>query len=101
MYSPLLISRWIPARACVSTSSVKNTFVTPSRWMSDCADVFIMTPCRAGPVRSGLRLAFQLYSIERIELGHVGENHLVARLQPFEDLNRVHRGATQFDLDRV
>ena len=42
MYSPLLISRWIPASAWVSTSSVKNTFVTPSRWISVCAAVFIM-----------------------------------------------------------
>src|SRR5436190_22059274 len=85
MYSPLLISRWMPARACVSTSSVKNTFVTPSRWMSDCADVFIMTPW----------LAFQLYSIERIELGHVGENHLVAGLQALEDFNGDHRSAAK------
>src|SRR5438270_13575154 len=80
MYSPLLISRWMPASACVSTSSVKNTLVTPSRWMSDCADVFIMTPS----------LAFDLDAIERIELRHVGENHLVARLQPLEDFNRAH-----------
>src|SRR6476646_10819505 len=80
MYSPLLISRWMPARACVSTSSVKKTFVTPSRWMSDCADVFIVTPCGAGPtVRP--TLAFELYSVERIELRHVGQNHLVPGLQ--------------------
>src|SRR5260370_6211535 len=30
-YSPFLICRWMPASACVSTSSVTNTFVTPSR----------------------------------------------------------------------
>jgi hypothetical protein len=29
-YSPLLISRWIPERAWVSTSSVRKTFVTLS-----------------------------------------------------------------------
>src|SRR5688500_16635984 len=73
MYSPLLISRWMPARAWVSTSSVKNTLVTPSRWMSDCADVFIW-----------LLLAFKLHAVESIELGHVGENDLVAGLQPLE-----------------
>src|SRR3982751_1415941 len=44
MYSPLLISRWMPASACVSTSSVKKTFVTPSRWISVGADVFIVAP---------------------------------------------------------
>jgi hypothetical protein len=31
MYSPFRISRWIPDRAWVSTSSVKKTLVTPSR----------------------------------------------------------------------
>src|SRR5215208_4663928 len=90
MYSPLLISRWMPARACVSTSSVKNTFVTPSRWMSDCADVFIW-----------LLLAFKLHAVESIELRHVGQDHLVAGLQPLDDLDRVHRGAAEFDLGRV
>src|SRR5882762_4978667 len=30
-YSPFLMCRWMPANACVSTSSVTNTFVTPSR----------------------------------------------------------------------
>src|SRR6476620_587381 len=44
MYSPVLISRWLPASACVSTSSVKNTLVTPSRWISVGADVFIVAP---------------------------------------------------------
>ena len=44
MYSPLLISRWMPASACVSTSSVKKTLVTPSRWISVGAGVFIVTP---------------------------------------------------------
>ncbi len=29
-YSPRRNSRWIPASACVSTSSVTKTFVTPS-----------------------------------------------------------------------
>src|ERR1035438_4650456 len=29
-YSPLLISRWMPESACVSTSSVRNTLVTLS-----------------------------------------------------------------------
>jgi hypothetical protein len=35
-YSPLSIWRWMPDSACVSTSSVKKTFVTPSSLMSDC-----------------------------------------------------------------
>src|SRR5439155_11940760 len=39
-YSPLPIWRWIPDKACVSTSSVKNTFVTPSSLMSGCDPSF-------------------------------------------------------------
>src|SRR5918994_1560029 len=107
MYSPLLISRWMPARACVSTSSVKNTFVTPSRWMSDCADVFIWLLVSAGYQSSGFQLpassfplTFELHAIERIELGHVGQDHLVAGAQPFDDLDGVDRGATELDLRR-
>ena len=34
-YSPCLISMWMPERACVSTSSVKNTFLMPSSRMRD------------------------------------------------------------------
>src|SRR6266404_7429135 len=34
MYVPFLISRWISSSACVSTSSVKKTFFTPSILMS-------------------------------------------------------------------
>src|SRR4026208_785703 len=52
MYSPVLISRWIPASACVSTSSVKKTLVTPSRWISVGADVFIVTPFSQLPASS-------------------------------------------------
>src|SRR5262245_54356711 len=78
----------MPARACVSTSSVKNTFVTASRWMSGCADVFIVTPL----------LSLQLDAIERVVLRHVGENHLVARLQALEHLNRADRCGTQLHL---
>jgi hypothetical protein len=34
-YSPRLMLRWMPASACVSTSSVTNTFVTLSRLISE------------------------------------------------------------------
>src|SRR3954469_17760778 len=88
MYSPLLISRWMPARACVSTSSVKNTFVTPSRWMSVCADVFIVSPS----------LTLELYAVECVVLRHVRQDDLVAGVQSLDDFDRVDRGAAKLDL---
>src|SRR5262245_20003296 len=103
MYSPVLISRWIPASACVSTSSVKNTFVTPSRWISVGADVFIVAPFFA----ASFRLPASSYPknrsglpgdpdpIERILRGHVRQNHLIARLQSLENLNLIDRRAAQ------
>src|SRR3954451_23745923 len=97
MYSPLLISRWMPARACVSTSSVKNTLVTPSRWMSGCADVFIVAPLSAGR-RARPTLTLQLYAVERIVLRHVGEDDLIAGVQPFDDFDGAHRCAAQLYL---
>src|SRR5882724_6068000 len=36
-YSPLRMSMWMPERACVSTSSVRNTLVTPSSLIRDSA----------------------------------------------------------------
>ena len=41
-YSPLLISRWMPDRAWVSTSSVRKTLVTPSRRISGSSAAFIV-----------------------------------------------------------
>ena len=43
-YSPLLICRWIPDSACVSTSSVKKTFVTPSSLISACPFSAMFSP---------------------------------------------------------
>src|SRR6476469_9222834 len=61
MYSPLLICRWIPASAWVSTSSVKKTLVTPSRWISvgadEFGDVFIGAPQSASSKRRGQQSA--------------------------------------------
>src|ERR1039457_3751107 len=45
MYSPLFIDRWMPARACVSTSSVTKTFLTSSSEMSDVPFPTMCAPC--------------------------------------------------------
>src|SRR6266404_1884098 len=46
-YSPLKISRWMPESACVSTSSVKKTFVTDWSWMRgvDPFFIFVISDC--------------------------------------------------------
>src|SRR3954469_14115595 len=45
-YSPLLICRWIPESACVSTSSVKKTLVTPSSLINACPFSAMLAPRR-------------------------------------------------------
>src|SRR4029450_3294674 len=91
MYSPVLISRWIPASACVSTSSVKKTLVTPSRWISVGADVFIVTPLSV----VSLSLAGYSKAVLRVLRGHIGQNHRVAGLQPLDDFDLVHGAASE------
>src|SRR5918994_5884807 len=87
MYSPLLISRWIPASAWVSTSSVKKTFVTPSRWISVCPAVLIVAPCcELSRTRASL---IQSHAVVGVVRRHVGEDDLIARLQPLEDFDLI------------
>src|SRR5206468_8569814 len=89
-YSPLPTCRWMPDSACVSTSSVKNTFVTPSSLINACPfSAMLMFFCSAGLVgrspaaaleRTALHALFQTNAIVCVVLRHVGQNHLVAAL---------------------
>src|SRR5882724_1168333 len=94
IYSPGRMSRWIPDNACVSTSSVRNTFVTLlSRiresdplfmielLISDCAD------CRL--VESN--------AFVRIPGAGIRKNHLISRLQAAQNLNRVNRALAKLN----
>src|SRR6185436_19179299 len=105
-YSPLLICRWIPESACVSTSSVKKTFVTPSSLISACPFSAIVSP-----VGRSFRLAvrrpwkgrpsvasFQSNAIVGVVRRHVGQDHLVANLQSREHFDAVHRAASELHL---
>src|SRR3954470_23259241 len=93
-YSPLLICRWIPESACVSTSSVKNTFVTPSSLINACPfSAMLMFSCSAGLVgrspaaaleRTALHALFQTNAIVGVVRRHVGQNDLVSDLQARE-----------------
>src|SRR6266542_5912189 len=87
----------MPASACVSTSSVKKTFVTPSRWINVGADVFIVAPCVGGPLWAASCLTRNPNAVERVLRGHVRQNNCIAGLQPVDDLDLVHRAASQLD----
>src|SRR6185295_1579801 len=81
-YSPLPISMWMPDSACVSTSSVKNTFVTPSSLISGCTFSAMLSPfCRGvrprhGPPEGGHYVCCLLQSdaVVCVVCRHVREN---------------------------
>src|SRR5438128_10231769 len=107
-YSPRLMSMLMFSSACVSTSSVRNTFETPSRWINGVVSSVISSPLSASstrvvpgqPLGNKVRCAsFQFDALGVVVLGHVGKNHLVPRLEPFDDLDGVHGGAAQLDLN--
>src|SRR5467141_943851 len=93
-YSPLLIKRWIPESACVSTSSVKKTFVTPSSLISACPLSAMLSPVgRALQARRSALLKgapyvvlFQSNAIVGVICRHVGQNHLVPDLEAGQHL---------------
>src|SRR5437868_6377690 len=85
-YSPCAISRWPPDSACVSTSSVKKTFVTPSSLMTGCPFVLMPLP------------SLQPHSVVRVPRAHVGEDDPVAGPQALEDLDGVHGALAEADL---
>src|SRR6185503_18880484 len=92
MYSPLRISRWIPASACVSTSSVKNTFVTPSRWISGWPAAFVMWLLSEDSMlafRYQLASARQPHALVLVVGRHIRQDDLVAGLQALDDFDRV------------
>src|SRR5207253_9708629 len=96
-YSPLLIKRWIPESACVSTSSVKKTFVTPSSLISGCPFSAMPLSCRDERCVSPLSL-LQSDPLVRVVRGHVGQNHLIPDLEAREHLDRVHRALPELHL---
>src|SRR5215475_807017 len=80
--------------AWVSTSSVRNTLVTPSRWSSRC-------PAAGGRLGSlaGLRSrSSEPHGVARIPCGHVGEDHPVTLGQPALHLDGVDAAPPERDL---
>src|SRR5271166_4804985 len=77
----------MPASACVSTSSVTKTLVTPSRLIKASGSLAIL--------QSPFPLV-QTNAVIGILRRHVGENHLVADVQPFPHFDGIHRAASQF-----
>ncbi len=87
--SPLSIWRWTSDRAWVSTSSVRNTFLTPAIWMSEFLSVICVPP--VGYRNSDL---FVLVPAARI-----GQDHPIALAKAVDDFDRFYRSATQTDLN--
>src|SRR5262252_6703784 len=90
-YSPWPISRCTPESACVSTSSVKNTFVTPSSLMTG-------WPLPFGFVLIVSSLLPQTHPVVRVPRAHVREDHRVPDLQAAQNLHRVHGALAEPDL---
>src|SRR4029079_14425104 len=103
---------WMPARAWVSTSSVTKTFVTCSRWIRDSGMVDSPWVEMGTPyfLSLGIHVGHWHLLVDRNRVppflvqahacglllgGHVGEDHAVARLHTFGDLNGVHRGSAE------
>src|SRR5437868_8311211 len=89
-YSPLLIWRWIPESACVSTSSVKKTFVTPSSLISACPFSAISFSC--------VTRLLEPVAVVCVVCRHIGQDHLIADLQSREHFNGVHRALSELHL---
>src|ERR1700681_1729917 len=107
-YSPLRISMWMPESAWVSTSSVMKTLVTPSRLISASEFVLIgLSPLIFQPsVPDGRRqvdfrsdVSVQTDLVVAVLRRGVRQDHLVADLQPLDDLHRVDGDAPQLHRD--
>src|SRR5215831_12663248 len=86
-YSPRAISMLMSSSACVSTSSVTNTFVSRSS---------LITGGRPRSFKGALLLKSD--AIERIPVGHIRENHLIAGVQPRADFDDVDRRGAELHL---
>src|ERR1051326_8689242 len=90
-YSPRFIFNSISERACVSTSSVKNTFVTFSRRITGCSTVLITISSIA---------SIQTHMIEVIPRRHIRNDYLVSGLETVEHFNTIHRTSADFTCRR-
>src|SRR5271167_1868435 len=76
----------MPAKACVSTSSVTNTFVTPSKLIKAFGSFAMKYPFRS---------LIQTDAVEGVLRRHIRQNYLIAHLQPVNHLDGIHRAAPQ------
>src|SRR5678815_2097693 len=93
-YSPVRMSRWMPERAWVSTSSVRKTLVTPSRWMRVWFPLFIVVLCLCRGDGEFVRRAesyglVQADAIVGVVGAGIGEDDLIAFFQALNDFDGV------------
>src|SRR4051794_35920896 len=94
-YSPFFISMWMPAKAWVSTSSVRNTLVTPSSLIREMSLALIYLSSLRYGTSSDL---VQSNSIVGVLRGHIRQNHRFSNLQSLRNLDKIHRATAQLHL---
>src|SRR5689334_22180856 len=96
MYVPFLISRWISSSACVSTSSVKKTFFTPSILMSVPFASAIASPLNQ---YSYSRNSFLSPWLQKSFPSLVAQRHqrIDARGAPRRQIRRCHRNQNHYE----
>src|ERR1700733_14510619 len=87
MYSPRWMSRSMPSRAWVSTSSVTNTFLTACMWIRGSG---IGLSCKPAGGQDRQRYLIQSNARILILAGHSGEDNLIAWLQAVQNFRVVH-----------
>src|SRR5579871_2632352 len=83
----------MPARACVSTSSVTNTFVTPSKLIKAFGS-FAMN-CSLSLYAPYTHRLVQTDAVISILCRHIRQYYLIAHLQAGDHFNRIHRTDAQ------
>src|SRR5436190_13314455 len=102
----------MPERAWVSTSSVRNTFVTPSRWMRlleplplevrvGCSLMVSVEAMMVGfwsfsALSWLVRLSVKSNALVGVHRAGIGKDDLVAGFEAADDLDSVHRAAAEF-----
>src|SRR5262249_9574947 len=112
MYSPRLISRSTPARAWVSTSSVRKTFFRVSRCIT-LSMLYSFREARAHRAKPQLLAAddadyadlgskvpylIQFHAIVGVPVRHVGQDDLISFVQAVHNLDLVDRAPAEFHL---
>src|SRR5215472_1985754 len=88
--------------ACVSISSVRNTFVMPRRTMRDEPSALMQSvscigaDLQVGPPSASTCALSNTNAIDAVPPRHVGQDHLIARPQPGRHFDGIERRPSEF-----